>query len=163
VLTVLRNRLGLSAGVAASLMSSFGALAQPLDPAACDLVKIEHDALSSSGVTALLQRGPEWAKANAPKSDLVRVARWIELEEQLTFRCGRGKITDGAQRAAAMAEQLEAPPPPAEGEKPSPTPGANPGAAKDKSHSSPSKPLPTTETKAKPAAAPAAKPPTQAP
>jgi hypothetical protein len=97
--------------------------AQPLDVATCDAVKIERDALGASVVTALLQRGPEWAKVNASKSDLVRVARWIELEEQLTFQCGRGKVTDGAKRAAAMAEQLEAPPPaPPDAEKPAASP-----------------------------------------
>ncbi len=109
-----RLRLGglLFLGVAALLGIVERALAAPLDPITCEAYKSEHSLLAEGGITLLIAKGPEWGKANASKSDLVRVARWIELEEQLTFRCGQGRVTEGAQRAAAMAQQLETPPAP---------------------------------------------------
>ncbi|MGK3893878.1 hypothetical protein ABI043_15005, partial [Enterococcus faecium] len=38
-------------------------------------------------------------------------ARWIELTEILSFRCGRVVLTAEAQRAAAAADLIENPPP----------------------------------------------------
>ena len=97
--------------VAAFILKCGAAYAVPLDTAACDAATAEQGQLSD--VPGILERGPEWAKANAPAQTLKRVARWIELQEQLSFRCGRGRITAEAQRAAAAAELIENPPPPA--------------------------------------------------
>jgi len=84
--------------------------AAPLDAAACDAAMVEQSQLSE--VPALIERGPDWGRAHATPKALKRVARWIELQEMLSFRCGRGRVTADAQRAAAAAELLENPPPP---------------------------------------------------
>jgi hypothetical protein len=99
------------AGFVAVLIVAHGvANAAQLDAAACDAASAEQSQLSD--VPAIIERGPEWAKTNAPPQTLQRVARWIELHEQLSFRCGRGRVTAEAQRAAAAAELIENPPPP---------------------------------------------------
>lgn len=100
--------------------------AAPLDAAACDAATAEQSKLTD--VPSLLERGPEWAKANAPPQTLKRVARWIELQEQLSFRCGRGRVTAEAQRAGAAADAIENPPPPPP---PVAAAGDKPVAAKD--------------------------------
>lgn len=98
------------------------AFAVPLDPAQCDKARAEQTELLAD-VPRLMERGANWAKQNASPEQLRRVARWIELEEQLQFRCGQVKLSAGASAAAAAAEALEAPPPPAG---PAPSAGAPP-------------------------------------
>lgn len=154
---VQRLRLGglLFLGMAGLLGVAERVFAAPLDPATCEAVRSEHALLAEGGVTLIIAKGPEWGKANASKSDLVRVARWIELEEQLTFRCGQGRVTEGAQRAAAMAQQLENPPAPAAEDKPAtgPAPATTVPAAVEPAPKP--KPKPKAEAKPRP---PAAKP-----
>jgi hypothetical protein len=104
------------AGVVCLVMASGVAAAVPLDGAACDAAKREQGDLTD--VPAVLERGADWGKANATPQMLARVARWIELQETLSFRCGRGFVTEEAKRAAAAAELIENPPPPP----PAPTP-----------------------------------------
>ncbi len=106
----LKATLAVMGCVAAFALVSGTANAAPLDAAACDAATVEQSQLSD--VPAIIERGAEWAKTNAPPQTLQRVARWIELQEQLSFRCGRGRVTAEAQRAAAAAELIENPPPP---------------------------------------------------
>lgn len=96
--------------VAATLLLGREVHATPLDIAACDAAVAEQGQMGD--VAALIERGPDWGKANASPQALKRVARWIELQEALTFRCGRGRVTAEAQRAAAAADLIENPPPP---------------------------------------------------
>ncbi len=96
--------------VAVVLTMGGAAVAAPLDAAACDAASAEQSQLSD--IPAVLERGPVWAKSNVGPATLKRVARWIELQEQLSFRCGRGRVTAEAQRAAAAAELIENPPQP---------------------------------------------------
>ena len=88
------------------------AAADVLDKATCDGLKDEQTKLSAAGVTDAMHRGPEWAKANLPEEKLKMVARWIDIEEQINFRCRRGKMTAAAARAGAAAEEIENPRPP---------------------------------------------------
>ena len=107
-MTWLSDRLG---WVLVALVCAGGtAAAAPLDAASCDGASQEQSALTD--VPAILERGPQWAKDNVPAAQLARVQRWIELQEMLSFRCGRGRVTAEAQRAAAAAELIENPPPP---------------------------------------------------
>lgn len=62
--------------------------AVPLDKPACDSLKTEHAALLAGGLEADMARGPEWAKANLAPERLKLIERLIEVEEQLSFRCG---------------------------------------------------------------------------
>ena len=93
----------------ALLAATGSALARPLDPAACDNAKQEQAAMTD--VPPLMERGPAWARANATPETLQRVARWIELTEILSFRCGRATLSAETQRAAAAADLIENPPP----------------------------------------------------
>jgi hypothetical protein len=86
------------------------AVAAPLDAPTCD--KLRYEQLELADVPRLMERGAAWGKANATPAQLKRVARWIDIEEKLQFRCGQVRLTPGAERAAAAAEALETPPPP---------------------------------------------------
>ncbi len=80
------------------------AQALPLDPAACETVRVEKSELDAAGVGVDVQRGPDWGKSNLDEAGFKKVARWIELEEQLKFRCPQPKpVPDPAGSTAAKA------------------------------------------------------------
>lgn len=68
------------------------ASAEPLAKEECDKLQAEQGALTSAGVHDQLVRGAEWGKANLSLLQLKNVERYIELEEQLSFRCGMAKL-----------------------------------------------------------------------
>lgn len=156
-IAVIASRAGLL--FVTALMGSCAAAAVPLDQAACDKARTDQSALSD--VPRFMERGAVWAKSNATPEQMKRVARWIELEETIQFRCGQVRLTPGAEKAAAAAEALEAPPPP-----PPPAPGqaaAAPGEPQAAAQP-PAKPKPKAKPKPpEPAAAPAESAPVEAP
>lgn len=77
----------LAAG-AISFMASI-AMALPMAPEACERAKTEQLSLETAGAARDMAQGPEWARSNLPVDRLQRVARWIELQEQILFRCPR--------------------------------------------------------------------------
>jgi hypothetical protein len=77
-----------TAALVAMLIWPASASSAPLDQAACDGLKTERAALGAAGVDKDLDRGPEWAKTNLAPDRMKQVARLIEVEEQLSFRCG---------------------------------------------------------------------------
>jgi hypothetical protein len=96
-------------------------------PDECDRARTEQSALESAGVTTDMAQGADWARANLGPDRLQRVARWLELQEQILFRCPRPKppeaITaepreDGDQPAQAQKprkqKSAQKPKPPAE-------------------------------------------------
>lgn len=80
------------------------ASAAPAAPEECDRARSEQAALSSSGAGDDLAKGPEWGRANLAPDRLKRIARWIELEEVLLFRCPRPKPAGGPETAARTDE-----------------------------------------------------------
>ncbi len=80
---------------------SNGAEALPMAPEACEQAKAEQAGLETSGVARDMAQGPEWARANLPVDRLQRVARWIELQEQILFRCPRPAPPPEPETAAA--------------------------------------------------------------
>ena len=68
------------------------AAAEPLDKAACEALKLEHTGLMAGDINADIKRGPTWAKANLSQPRLSKIARVIEIEEQMTFRCRKGTL-----------------------------------------------------------------------
>ncbi len=74
-----------------------------MPPEECDRAKSEQAGLESAGVTADMARGAEWARANLEPERLKRVARWIELQEQILFRCPRPKPPPEPQTAGGAA------------------------------------------------------------
>lgn len=63
------------------------AVADQLAKEACDALKAEFATLDASGLKDEMEKGPDWAKANMAPDRLKQVARYIELEEQISFRC----------------------------------------------------------------------------
>ena len=148
-------RLPLVLAVVGLVVGTGGAGAEPLDAVVCDGAKREQSALDD--VPAILERGPEWAKTHIDAGVLKRVQRWIELQEMLSFRCGRGPVTPEAQRAAAAAELIENPPPPPPAPAAAPGLAESPGAAGGASVTAPAAAAPVAEAVAKPRPKPKAK------
>jgi len=73
--------------LAAAVVAFAQARAAPLDADTCAKLRSEHSQLELAGVEKDLEKGPEWAKANLAADKLDRIRRFIELEEQLLFRC----------------------------------------------------------------------------
>lgn len=63
------------------------AVAEPMDKASCAAMSAEYQGLIAAGLKADLEKGPEWGKANLNEDRLKLVARLIEVEETLAFRC----------------------------------------------------------------------------
>lgn len=77
-----------TAFILALLASPAGAVATPLDQPACDALKAERASLVAAGLETEMARGPDWAKTNLQPDRLKQIARMIEVDEQLSFRCG---------------------------------------------------------------------------
>ena len=108
-----------------------GALAAPLDEEACKGIKTEREGLVAKGLESDIARGPEWGKANLPPDRLKEIARMIELNEQLTFRCGQ--LTVARPDGKPLLKK----------ELPAPKPAAS--AAKDKKGAEPAAPAAATD------------------
>lgn len=77
--------VGLAAGLTAASLSP--ACAAALDPDSCAKLKTEQETMEKAGLKDEVAKGPEWAKANLPPEKLNDIKRWIEVDEQLLFRC----------------------------------------------------------------------------
>ncbi len=100
---------------------------------------------------------PEWARANLSSDRLKRIARWIELEEQVLFRCPRPKPAKAPEAAADDSDPAGAGEKPKEKkavQKSKPQPAAIEAAAGDGAEPAPPKPA-----KKKPKSEDAYKPP----
>ena len=82
-----RSYLSAYAFALALAVGAWPAAAEQLGKEACEGVKTEQAALVTAGIKTDMDKGAEWAKANLPPERMQQVARYIELEEQLTFRC----------------------------------------------------------------------------
>jgi hypothetical protein len=116
--------------------------------AECDKLRAESTTLISRGVPKLMEKGPEWAKANLDQTKLADIKRMIEVSEQLTFRCetlkpintkveqvdGEGTDDDGTTPAATGAPAKPAAPsgePVPAAKQPTPAPKPKKAAAVD--------------------------------
>jgi hypothetical protein len=61
--------------------------AAPLDKNACAKVSQVLQNLKALDVDKLMQKGPSWAAANLSPADLWLVRQYIDLDEQIKFRC----------------------------------------------------------------------------
>lgn len=64
---------------------SIAASAAPLDKDACEQLKTDLAAMSA--VKDHIAKGPEWGKANLSAEQIRNVERYIQMEEQIAFRC----------------------------------------------------------------------------
>lgn len=93
-LSVFRRRtIGALALLAGCLPGAPGVSADPLDKPACERLQAEKQTLVVLGVDKEFTKGPEWAKANLAPSELNLLKRYIDLDEQLKFRCGLAMVT----------------------------------------------------------------------
>ena len=75
-----------------ALLPLGGAAAERLDKEACEALKAEQARLVEAGAKADMERGPEWAKANLAPDRLKRIARLLEVDEGLAFRCPQPRL-----------------------------------------------------------------------
>ncbi len=145
--------LGLSLASLAAMTAQTWAL--PMTPDECDRAKSEQSGLETAGAAADMAQGPEWARANLPTDRLNRVARWIELQEQILFRCPRPKPVKEPETAAKSGDPAEAKPDqkPASTKKSKPKPApattADTGDAAGEAAPKPAKPKPQAQKKPK--------------
>ncbi len=86
---VLRTSAGaaFAAVLATTLDLPRPASAAPLDADSCGRLKSDLSSLEAAGVRADMAKGPADAKARLPQARLQQIARLIEIEGQLRFRC----------------------------------------------------------------------------
>lgn len=65
--------------------------AEPLDKAACQAVQAEHKRLVDTGIEDDVKRGPDWGKANLSTARLEDIRHYLDIVEQLKFRCRIGE------------------------------------------------------------------------
>ena len=63
------------------------ALAAPLDKNACAKLAQDLQNLKALDVDKLMERGPAWAAGHLSAGDLALVRQYIDLDEQMKFRC----------------------------------------------------------------------------
>lgn len=77
-------------------LALFGAVdsaaAIPLDKETCAQLGQEKQGLETMKVRDLMVKGPEWASANLSLGDLNLIRRYIEVDEQIKFRCTPAKF-----------------------------------------------------------------------
>jgi hypothetical protein len=64
-----------------------GAFAAPLDKNACARLAQDLQNLKILDVDKLMERGPAWAAGHLSSGDLALVRQYIDLDEQMKFRC----------------------------------------------------------------------------
>ncbi len=73
--------------IVAALAGPQRGLGEPLDEDGCRRLEIERQALTVLGIDKYFENGAEWAKANLTVADLNLVKRYLNVYEQLKFRC----------------------------------------------------------------------------
>ena len=89
--------LGMAVALTATLViaaSGFAAAvrAEPLSAQACLALELEREALNQLGAQNLMARGPDWAKRNLIPPEREMVKRYLSLQGELRFRCGKSVL-----------------------------------------------------------------------
>lgn len=103
---------GLVSGLVVSVVATAVWAQSPRDllPAeACRMISGQVADLEATGIQAVFDMGPEWAKQNASQEQIDGVAKLIALREQLRFSCPVG--FDNQVVAAIRGEAGSGPPP----------------------------------------------------
>ena len=145
------------AGAAVGL-AAIAARAEPLAKEACDVLASEHDKLVAAGVKGWMAQGTQDARNRLGADKVSQIARFLEVDEHLLFRCGLYKArftlpTDVEEPPAEpAAPAVKAPL--AGREKAAPTPKAKPEPDRKKANQAasaaePVEAAPTTKPAAK--------------
>jgi len=134
--------------------------AAPLENEACDQLKAEQATLGIAGARTHLAKGPAWAKANLSADKLQQIARLIEVDEQVSFRCvqPRQPLLRAATQTPAGADGTApaAVSPKSKARAAAVKPPAAEGAAPDAAAPAAATPAPPAEASGKPPAPPRA-------
>lgn len=130
--------------------------ATPLDAETCKAWQVSEQEFEKAGVRQMMAMGPQWAKANLPADKLALVAKLIEIDETLQFRCHILKPlpAEAVKAQPARAEiDPDAPVPPRKPRvkpKPAATTAAAPAAAETGAAAGQSAPAPAVKPRPKP-------------
>jgi hypothetical protein len=108
--------------------------AAPVDELTCEKLGEEQASLKAAGVEADIAKGYHWARDNLSQGDLNVIRRFIEVSEQIKFRC-HGVTKPPQAQAGAKGGLNPAPPLPMKrsaavnAAKPAATAGATPKPA----------------------------------
>lgn len=89
--------------LAAVVVACAHARASPLDADSCTMLEVEQALLKLAGVERDMAKGPEWAKANLATQSVREIRRFIEVQEQLLFRCRETSPEAGKKTEAPVA------------------------------------------------------------
>ena len=123
------------------LMQVSPAPAAPLDKTLCAKLAQEMQNMKALDVDRLMEKGPAWAAAHLSPGDLSLVRQYIDLDEQMKFRCA-------APGALVHLKHLED-----EDEENGAKPAEDAAGARDRSESAPAKPKPKAAKAKRPAEA----------
>jgi hypothetical protein len=70
-------------------LAPFAVSADPLDEASCQRLRTERQALTVLGIDKTVEKGAGWAKEKLTVADLNLVKRYLEVMEQIKFRCDK--------------------------------------------------------------------------
>lgn len=73
--------------LAVLLLTPLAASANPLDDQACQRLRTERQALTVLGIDKHVEKGAGWAKERLTVADLHLVKRYLDVFEQIKFRC----------------------------------------------------------------------------
>jgi hypothetical protein len=63
------------------------AIAAPLDKNACAKLAVDMQNMKSLDIDKLMEKGPSWAASHLPAAELSLIRQYIDLDEQMRFRC----------------------------------------------------------------------------
>jgi hypothetical protein len=63
------------------------AAAAPLDKAACAKLAVDMQNMKALEIDKLMEKGPAWAVSHLTAADLSLIRQYIDLDEQMRFRC----------------------------------------------------------------------------
>lgn len=78
--------------VGATALAGASASSKPLYREECAKLKIERIKLLTKDMQAALARGPDWVKDHLNKDKIEHVRHFLQVEENLAFRCRGGGI-----------------------------------------------------------------------
>ena len=80
----------LAAGLLLAMNSPFfEAVAKPMSSEECDSLRTERAQMKAKGVGAHMAKNAKWASENLNKEQLLDVARFVGVLEQIRFRCSQ--------------------------------------------------------------------------
>jgi hypothetical protein len=115
LLRVDRGGLAFAAACAALACLPLRTMAAPLDKAACARLALDMQNMKALEIDKLMEKGPAWAASHLPAADLSLIRQYIDLDEQMRFRCAAPgslvhlkHIEDDGEEAGSGQDSAEA-------------------------------------------------------